>query len=193
MCASARINLELRTAHLEQQRRIAAWHLTGAVPATTQPAAPIALLTSGLGTGIHPDLASKPPILPARQSLAGKLSSCAPPADTADAVPAALHPKPDTAAPELTLAGSLALSANVDSTSMTPPQQASAPQQLLQVTEQASSAADKTAGKTPSLNQGVRLCAVKTDADLAWQPFKMRIIGVFCQRTPLDLFLVSAM
>ena len=119
----ARLNLELRTAHLEQRRRIAAWHPTGAVPATTQPTAPIAPLASGLGTSVHPGLASKPPIPSARQSLAGKLGSCAPPAGTADAVPAASHPKPDTAAPELALAGPLALSANADGTSTTPPQQ----------------------------------------------------------------------
>ena len=119
----ARLNLELRTAHLEQRRRIAAWHPTGAVPATTQPTAPIAPLASGLGTSVHPGLASKPPIPSARQSLAGKLGSCAPPAGTADAVPAASHPKPDTAAPKLALAGPLALSANADGTSTAPPQQ----------------------------------------------------------------------
>ena len=47
-----RVKLELRTAHLEQRRRIAAWHPTGAVPVTTQPQAPIAPLTSGLGASI---------------------------------------------------------------------------------------------------------------------------------------------
>ena len=128
-----------------------------------------------------------------------------PPADTADPVTAASHLKPDTAAPELVLAGRLALSAVADGTGTMPAQQvhthdactsrhdvsdnetapadeahdadtsnnaledlalhddvthapmsaASAPQQLLQVTEQATSAAAKTAGKTPSSNRGM--------------------------------------